>query len=99
MRSPMADDGLLRSLGEKLIWEGVWPYLNAMDTVCLRTASMDWNVSEKCGPHDELFFFPIQMEPATEPVGETFSPFFLADIRNPFYLLMFSRSVRSSPCT
>ena len=33
----------------------------------------------KCGPHGELFFFLIQTEPATEQVGETFSPFFNAD--------------------
>ena len=53
---------------EKPIWEGVWPYLDPMDSVCLRTAG-------KYGPHGELFFFLIQKEPATEPVGETFSPF------------------------
>ena len=35
MRSPMADDDDLgRSLWEKPIREGVWPYLDAMDTVC-----------------------------------------------------------------
>ena len=47
----------------------------------------------------ELFFLLIQKEPATEQVGETFSHFFNADIRNPSSPLMFSRSVRSSPCT
>ena len=49
--SPMAAVGFLRSLWEKPIWEGVWPYLDPMDTVCLRTASMEWNVPEKYGPH------------------------------------------------
>ena len=54
-----------------------------MDTVCLRTASMEWNVPGKYGLHGELLFFLMQKEPATEPVGETFSPFFNADFRNP----------------
>ena len=39
----------------------------------------------KRGPHGELFFFLIQREPATELVGETFSPFFNADIRRPLF--------------
>ena len=60
----MAGVGLLQSLWEKPIWEGVWPYLDPMDSVCLRTASMEWNVSGKYGPHGELFFFLIQKEPA-----------------------------------
>ena len=29
------------SLWEKQTWEGVWPYLDPMDSVCLRTASME----------------------------------------------------------
>ena len=47
---------------------------------CLRTASMDWNVPGKYGPHGELFFFLTQKEPATEQVGETLSPLFSAHI-------------------
>ena len=43
--------------------------------VCLRTASMEWNVPGKYGPHGELVFFLIQKEPATVPDGETFSLF------------------------
>ena len=85
MRSPMADDGLLRSLGEKPIWEGVWPYLDPMDSVCLRAASVEWNVPGKYGPNGELFFFLIQKELATKPGSENFSPFFTADIRTPFF--------------
>ena len=54
MRSPMADDGFRRSLGEEPIWEGVWAHLDAMDTVCLRTVSMEWNcageVWARCAP-------------------------------------------------
>ena len=69
------------NLTDPMIWEGVWPYLNPMDSVCLRTASVEWNVPGKYGPHGELFFFLIEKEPATVPGSETFSPFFLADIR------------------
>ena len=44
-------------------------------------------------------FFLIQKEPAIVPDSETFSPFINSDIRTVFSPLMFSRSVRSSPCT
>ena len=59
----------------KLLWESVWPYRDPWDDVRLRTASTHWNVPGKYGPQGELCFFLIQKEPATEPVGETFSPF------------------------
>ena len=39
----------------------------------------------KYGPHEELFFFLIEKEPATMPDGESFSPFVNADIRAPFF--------------
>ena len=71
----------LWNLTDPMIWEGVWPYLDPMDSVCLRTASVEWNVPGKYGPHGELFFFLIEKEPATVPGSETFSPFFNADIR------------------
>ena len=73
----MAGVGFLQSLWETPISEGVWPYLDPMDSVCFRTASMYW-------PH-ELFFFMIQKEPATVPGSETFSPFFNADIRTSLF--------------
>ena len=82
----MAGVGFLQSLWEKPNWEGVWPYVDSMDIVCLRTASMQWNVPGKYGQHGELFFFLIQKEPALAPVDETFSPFFKADIRIPPFL-------------
>ena len=53
--------------------------------VCLRKASMEWNVPGKCGPHGELFFFLIKKELATMPGSETFSPFFKTDIRTPCF--------------
>ena len=92
----MAAVGFLQNLWEKLIWEGVWPYLDPMDCVCLRTQSMEWNVPGKYGPHGELFFFLIQKEPAAMPASETF---ITADILHASSPLMSSRSVRSSPCT
>ena len=55
-RSPMAVVGFLQSLWEKPIWEGVWPYLDPMESVWFRTASMEWNVPWKYGPHGVLFF-------------------------------------------
>ena len=85
----MAGVGFLQSLWEKPIWEGVWPHLDPMDSVCLRTSSMEWNVPGKYGPHGELFFFLIQKEPAIAPNSETFSPFFNAGIRT----LLFSADV------
>ena len=59
------------------------------DGVCLRIASVEWNVPGKYGPHGELFFFLFQKEPATVLGSETFSPFFNADIRT----LLFSADV------
>ena len=70
----MAGAGFLQRLYEKPIWEGVWPYLDPIDSVCLRTASIVWNVPGKYGPHGELFFFLIQKEPATMLGSEIFSP-------------------------
>ena len=98
--SPMVGAGFLQSSWEKPIWEGVWPYLNPMDSVCSRAASMEWNVPGKYGPHGQLFFFLIQKEPAMVSGSETFSPFINADIRasssSPLTSL---RSARFSPCT
>ena len=77
---PMVCAGFLRRPWEKPIWEGAWPYLDPWDSVCLRTASVERNVPAKYGPHGELFFFLIDKELATMR-GQTFSPFFGADIR------------------
>ena len=54
-----------------------------MDGVCLRTASMEWNVLGKYGPHGELFFFLIQQ--AIAPNNETFSPLINPVIRFPCF--------------
>ena len=57
-----------------------WADLDPTDSVCLRTASTEWNVPGTYGPHGELFFFPIQREPAMVSGSETFSSIFNADI-------------------
>ena len=46
-QSPMASVGFLQSLWEEPIWEGVWPHLDPMDSVFLRTASTEWKVPGK----------------------------------------------------
>ena len=105
----MAGVGFLQSLWGTPIWEDVWPYLDPVNSVCLRTASMGWNVPGKYGPHGELFFFLIQKEPALTPGSEYCVPPFSMPtsaplspsppLPPPFSLLMSSRSARSSPCT
>ena len=46
------------------LWEEVlWPFLDAWDSVRLRTASTQWNVPGRYGPHGELFFFLLKKEP------------------------------------
>ena len=52
----MACGNFLQRLWKKPIWEGVWPYVDPWDIVCLRTASVEWNVAAKYWPHGELFF-------------------------------------------
>ena len=41
-----------------------------MDTVCLRTVSMEWNAPEKYGPHGGLLLFLIQKKLAIVPNSE-----------------------------
>ena len=72
-------------VGKKTDLGGVRPHLDPMDSVCLCTASMGWNVRGKYGPQGELFFFLIQKEPAIVPDSETFSPFISSDIRTPLF--------------
>ena len=72
---------LLESLWEKPIWEGVWAYLDPMDSVCLRTASMAREVRAAW----RALIFLIQKELATVSGSETFSPFFNADNRTPLF--------------
>ena len=46
------------------LWEEVlWPFLDARDSVRLRTTSKQWNVSGRYGPYGELFFFLLKEKP------------------------------------
>ena len=51
---------MVPKMWDKLLWEGVWPYLDPWDSVRLRTAS---NVPRQYGPHGELFLFLLKKEP------------------------------------
>ena len=47
-----------------LLWEEVlWPFLDAWDSVRLRTTSTQWNVPRRYGSYSELFFFLLEKEP------------------------------------
>ena len=41
----------------------LWPFLDAWDSVRLRTTSTQWNVPVRYGPYGELFFFLLEKEP------------------------------------
>ena len=44
-----------------LLWEEVlWTFLDAWDSVRLRTTATQWNVPRRYGPHGELFFFLLK---------------------------------------
>ena len=46
------------------LWEEVlWPFLDALDSLRLRTTSTQWNVPGRYGPYCELFFFFLTKEP------------------------------------
>ena len=47
---------LILPLREKVFWL----FLDAWDSVRLRTASTQWNVPGRYGPHGELFFFLVE---------------------------------------
>ena len=54
-------------------------------TVCLRTASVEWNVPGKYEPHGEHDFFLNQLEPAAMSGSEIFSPCSLLTSAPPFF--------------
>ena len=61
-------------MGQTVV-EKVWFFLDAWDSVRLRTASTHCNVPGKYGPHAELFLFLIQKKPAMVPNSEAFNSF------------------------
>ena len=58
MRSPVAAVGFLQSLWEKPIWEGVWFYLDRMDSVCLHTASIGMECAREVWAAWRALFLP-----------------------------------------
>ena len=67
---------ILQKRWEGPYWEGVWPSLDPLDVVRLRTSSSYWNVPGKYGPHSELFFFfLIKKEPVALSKAVPFKPF------------------------
>ena len=46
------------------LWEKVlWPFLDAWDSLRLRTTSSQWNFPRRYGPYGELFFLLLKKEP------------------------------------
>ena len=75
--------GLVPELWGKPLWEKVCTFLDAWDSVRLHTASTQWNIPGKYGPHGELLFFLIQKKPAFVPDSEAFNSFIGDGIRVP----------------
>ena len=76
----MAGVGFFQSLWEKPIWEGVWPYLDPMDCVCVH-AQRPWSGMCQGSMGRTASSFLIEKEPATMLDSETFSPFINVDVR------------------
>ena len=63
MASSSEGSGLVPKVWRRSCWKGVWLFMDARDSVRLRTASTHWNAPGKYGPHGELFFFLLKKEP------------------------------------
>ena len=59
----MTSDRVVSDLLLRLWEEVLWPFLDAWDSVRLRTAATQWNVPRRCGLYGELFFFLLEKEP------------------------------------
>ena len=59
----MTSDRVMSDLMLPLWEEVLWPFLDAWDSVRLRTTATQWNVLERYGPSGELFFFLVEKEP------------------------------------
>ena len=62
-KAAMAGDRVVSDLMQPWWEEVLWPFLDARDSVRLRTASTQWNVPGRYGPYGELFFFLLEKEP------------------------------------
>ena len=59
----MTSDWVVSGLTLPLWEEVLWPFLDAWDSVRLRTTATQWNVSGRYWPYGELFFFLLKKEP------------------------------------
>ena len=59
----MTSDSVVSDLMLPLSEEVPWPFLDAWDSVRLRTTSSQWIVPGRYGPYGELFFFLLKKEP------------------------------------
>ena len=59
----MTSDRVVSDLMLSLWEEVLWPFLDAWDSVRLRTTSKQWNVPGRYGPYGEIFFFLLKREP------------------------------------
>ena len=82
----MAGVGFLQSLWEKPIWEGVWPCLDPMDSVCVFTHSIRGvECASEVRAAWRALFLPDAERAGKMWVNESFSPFFAAAIRTPYF--------------
>ena len=63
MASSREGSELVPKVWRRSCWKGVWPFMDAWDSVRLRMASTHWNAPGKYGPYGELFFFLLKKEP------------------------------------
>ena len=59
----MTSDRVVSDLMLPLWEEALWPFLDAWDSVRLRTTSTQWNVPGRYGSYGELFLFLLTKEP------------------------------------
>ena len=62
-KAAMISDRVVSDLMLPLWEEVLWPFLDAWDTVRLRTTSTQWHVPGRYGPYGELYFFIFKKEP------------------------------------
>ena len=73
-KAAMTSDSVVSDLMPPLWEEVLWPFLNAWDSVRLRTTSTQWNVPGRYGPNGELFFFLLETAAGPQGVGSVWVP-------------------------
>ena len=62
-KAAMTSPGVVSDLMLPLWEEVLWPFLDAWDSVHLRTTATQWNVPGRYGSYGELLFFLLKKEP------------------------------------